>query len=528
MVCEKKRKGLGRGLIALLCLTGIALAAVPVRAESVNRLMLEAQDALTAADFEPDPLTELDLLRRALARFDRIVNEHPDNPLADQIGNGGRVAGTSRPKVAARIAALRRAPEICLAEPDADCLTAVAVGLTSKLALLRDRVAAQSEIAVALAKRGERAAAAGQIGQAVVWALRIKAARSRARALLRTADAQARIGDGAGARRSLDQAFKAVQPLPRDGERSRLMSQIAAGLFALEARTETLEILRTAMHDAAEVRDADAKVELLTRLARLFRDVGDSETAERLVDSARLTIEQMAEPYDQSWGQLLTARALTALAQRDAARTLVNQAVETAQSLDAPQRRAGLITEAAGLLADWGAEDAAGDLLDALLMQALELEAAGDRRTIIWWIARTRIAAGHRPHARLALAHALEAADGAPGARRAAYLSQLAVALAKVGDAGMGDVAATQALAAARGLSDPDRRALALLQVAVAFSRMGQVAAAAELLAEVRDAGGYRTPAFSQRAGIAPLLAIAAALSGPGKGESEAAVTPRN
>lgn len=514
------------GLFVALCLAAHCLGAASARAESVSRLLLEAQDALTSADFEPDPLAKLTLLRRALARLDRIVAEHRDNPLANQIIDGGRVAGTSRPEVAARIARLRAQPDICFSAPDADCLTSVAIALASKLAFLRDRVTADTEIALALADRSEGEAAKLRTEEAMKSAVRIKAGPSRARALIKVAGTQARIGDTAGARRSLDHAFKAAQSLAADGERSRIMSQIASGLIDLEDHRKALEILRTAMHDATEVRSANTKVELLTRLARLFQAVGDRANAERLVDSARLTLDRMGDAYDRAWGRQLTARALMALGQTSAARRLLDRSIAAAKSLDEPRIRASLVTQAARLLSDWGDEDAAGDLLGLLLSEGLELDRDVDRREILWWIARARIAAGHTPGARLALEFALEDAARSPGSRSAANLSRLAVALAEIGDAKAADTAVMAALEAARAHAGSDREAADLLVVAVAFAKIGRGAAAADLLADVRRAGGYRTQAFTRRAGLEPLLSIATALSGDTTPERP--VTPHN
>ena len=162
MVASARKPSGASRLIAAAHLAVLAvLCAAPEesRAESANRLVLQAQEALTSADFEPDPMARLVLLRRALLQFDRIVAEHPGNPLADQIIDGGKVAGESRPQIEARIAKLRSRPEICFAEPGPNCLVEVAIGMTGKFAFLRDRVVAYTAIADALLAMGDRAGA---------------------------------------------------------------------------------------------------------------------------------------------------------------------------------------------------------------------------------------------------------------------------------------------------------------------------------------------------------------------------------
>lgn len=513
---------------ALAC--GVTLGALSSdgRAESVNRLLVEAREALTSADFEPDAPAQLVLLRQALDLLDRIVSEHADNPMADQIINGGKVAGTSRPAIEARIARLRSQPEICFRGPDAGCLIAVASGFSGSFASLRDRVAADVKIADALMALGETNAAMQRIDGSMKSAVRIKSASRRARALIRIADALARLGDRSGALRSLGHASKATETLDAAAERSRLTTQIASGLVGLEQYEQARSTLRRAMSDATEVKKPNAKIELLTRLARLFQEAGDRADAELLIDSARLTMAKIEDPYDLAWARIGMAHTLHEMEQTSAAEDLVEAAIQAATAVGDPRIKASLITEAAGRLSDWGAEDRASDLLDDLQSEALALQDASARRQILWWIARTRIAAGHTPSARMTLEFALEEVAEIPVGGQTGSFAKLAVALAKTGDVDAAEKAIAAAHKAALGLSGEGRQATALLSVAVALAQMDEGAAAAQLLPDVWTAGGYRKRAFTARAGIEPLLTIAIALAEPADHKAIVPVTPRN
>ena len=320
----------------LACSMTLGIPSGAAHAESVNRLLVQAREALISADFEPDRSAQLVLLRRALERLDRIVSEHADNPMADQIINGGKVVGTSRPAIEARIAVLRRQPEICFHDPDAACLIAVAGGISRKFASLRDRVAADVMIADALMTIGETPAAKERLDGSLKSAVRIKSAGRRARALIQIADALVRVDGRSIALRSLGHASKATETLEAAAERSRLMTQIASRLVGLQQYEQARSTLRRAMSDATELKEPNAKIELLTRLAVLFQQSGNRADAELLIDSSRLALAMIDTPYDLAWARIRVAQALYEMEQSSAAEDLVEISIQTAADVGEP------------------------------------------------------------------------------------------------------------------------------------------------------------------------------------------------
>lgn len=516
-----------RSSLAALALV-FSLISGPVWAESAQRLVIEAEEAIVSSELEPEPVKQMALLKRALERFDRIVQEHPDNPLADQIVNGGKLSGVTRDDILARIARLRGQPEICFAEPGTNCLITISLGFSRKFAFLRDRVQADSKIAAALLELDNLRAAALVIDESLKSALRIKAPSGRARALGEVAAIQTQAGDEDGALQTLSHALKAARAIEPAGDRARALARVGESFIARDQRTQGREILRAAMADAPEVRSLDAKVELLTRLARFFVQADQMDEADLLVGSSILASEQIAQPYDRSWAMTLTAEALFATGWREQAKDDLEHAIELSAAITELQLRSSLVIRAARLFADWGEEDQANGILDRLLQDLQSVANPSDRAEVLWSIAEAHIKAGHTSDARLALDFALKEAVRTPVGRRADLLSRLALSLSATGDSKTARIAIKGALDTAETLQDPDLRARRLLAAAVSLAKLGAAKLAAETLTKVWEAGGYRDSNDARRLGMQPLLTIALALRDPAQPAAVEVVTPRN
>jgi len=496
--------------LSLLLLPGLGEA----RAESAQRLVLEAQEAVLAADLAAAPAERLALLRLALERLDRIVYEHPKNPLADRIIDGGRVGGLSRGWLEGRIARIENDPPFCFHHPTSRCLIAVARGFTARFPYLRDRVAAYREIAALQLRLGQRDAVRTTIEDGLIAALRIKSPGRRAAALVQVARAQRGLGDTPGALKTLDHATAAAGETGTPGELGRILAGILPLLVALEQPEQVSVLLEAAAVDARAIARLDLRVEVLSRLAVIAFDSELAALAEQLVEAARADAEAIPDAYDYAWSLTRLAEALEVVGQRGQAVEALGFAASLAERLDDRRLGDSLLARIAKLHAAAGEERHGKAVLDGLYQRNLERTDRARRAETAWWIADAYIAAGHRPSARLALELALDDMGAVAQPRRAALLSRIAVALVALSEEAAAVPVMDWALNEALAVEAPETRAEALVAAALPMARSGRRETVAQALGAAWDGGAFEDSAFAWRLGVTPLLSIATLLAG--------------
>ena len=125
--------------IGLALLFALALPATADDSSEANRLAVEAKQLYDRARDTKDTVESIELYRKALANFDRIIAEYPYTDRAVEIVGGEKAAGITRKRLLESIkyaekahlealeeARIRKIHEACFASPTSNCMVQVA------------------------------------------------------------------------------------------------------------------------------------------------------------------------------------------------------------------------------------------------------------------------------------------------------------------------------------------------------------------------------------------------------------------
>jgi len=252
----------------------------------------------------------------------------------------------------------------------------------------------------------DRAAAGPSFEQEFQSALKITSADGRARQLLDLAQRQYAADDRAGARRSLNAAGKAchevTDPLSRAGVFTLLAETYAkldndydaektieraidaaqqvdedegkAGLWCqialvqgqqLSRRSAALDSVAKCEKIAQSLETAKGRVIVLASAGQTYAALADNEQSRRALGQAIATAAEMDDPLQRSDAQTIIAAAQVAAGDAQAAGNTLDQAQQSAESIEDAYRRIHAMVKIAKQLARASQPDRARELLQA-------------------------------------------------------------------------------------------------------------------------------------------------------------------
>ena len=313
------------------------------------------------------------------------------------------------------------------------------------------RASAFSAIAIAQAKLGDGTGAGRSISQALSAVQGIERADRRPSALTDIAVAQAKVGDGAGATRSLSKALSAVEHPELDSERAFALSGIAIA----QAKAGDIS---GALHTARRIEEVGLTAAALGGIAGEQAESGDASGAARSISEALGTVPQIQRFWLRAEALSAIANAQAKVGDRPGAARSISDALSVARRPESPD---WLRVWAFGFIAETQVETgdrlgAARSISEALIASRLE-EEDWARDLALSAIARAQAKAGEISRA-LSTARRI-AIDGI----RLTALSVVAEVQARA-QARAGGV--LEALSTARRIEEDWPRALALSAIA--------------------------------------------------------------